>query len=238
MAAALHSKKPFVEKIELVNNKLQDLTFDGQIWSETANRTAIYYDGVTVTYQLNGDYSAWICANVTDYKESLVSVPVVVSAVKESSKQLTDTEATSRGKIEALCQENIQKSLDEKYGEGVIFISKVSISNSDFDETYNAAIAAKQQAQLEYEQQQIENKKTIEKAQAEADAKIKKAEGEAQAVKIAAEAEADANRTVADSLSGDIFNKMTLDKWDGQLPKVVGDNEAVLDVSGYLSDSE
>lgn len=161
----------------------------------------------------------------------------MVSAVKESSKQLADTEATSRGKIEALCQENIQKSLDEKYGEGVIFISKVSIFNAGFYQTYNAVIAAKQQAQLEYEQQQIENKKTIEKAQAEADAKIKKAEGEAQAVKIAAEAEADANRTVADSLSGDIFHKMTLDKWDGQLPKVM-ENDAVLDVSAYLSDGE
>lgn len=43
---------------------------------------------------------------------------------------------------------------------------------------------------------------------------------------------------MADSLSGDIFHKMTLDKWDGQLPKVVGDNDAVLDVSGYLSDGE
>lgn len=43
-------KTPFIQSIEKVNNKQQDITFEGQIWSETANRTAIYFEDVTVTY--------------------------------------------------------------------------------------------------------------------------------------------------------------------------------------------
>lgn len=41
-------KIPFVQKIEKVNNKQQDIVFDGQIWSETSERTALYYDCITV----------------------------------------------------------------------------------------------------------------------------------------------------------------------------------------------
>ena len=46
-------KLPFVQSIEQVNNKQQDISFDGQVWSETNERTAIYYDSITVTYQIN-----------------------------------------------------------------------------------------------------------------------------------------------------------------------------------------
>lgn len=193
----INLKIPVIESIKKVNNKQQDITFDGQIWSETADRTAIYYDGITVTYQIAKDKSAWIYANVQNYEDKLVTQPLVASAIKESSKTLSDTDATNRGKIEPLSLQNIQKSLDSKYGEGTIIINKVVIASADFDDSYNAAIAEKQNAQLAYEKQQIENKKAVEQAKAEADAKIKKSEGAAESKKIAAEAEAEATKIQA-----------------------------------------
>lgn len=193
----INLKIPVIESIKKVNNKQQDITFDGQIWSETADRTAIYYDGITVTYQIAKDKSAWIYANVQNYEDKLVTQPLVASAIKESSKTLSDTDATNRGKIEPLSLRNIQKSLDSKYGEETIIINKVVIASADFDDSYNAAIAEKQNAQLAYEKQQIENKKAVEQAKAEADAKIKKSEGAAESKKIAAEAEAEATKIQA-----------------------------------------
>lgn len=193
----INLKIPVIESIKKVNNKQQDITFDGQIWSETADRTAIYYDGITVTYQIAKDKSAWIYANVQNYEDKLVTQPLVASAIKESSKTLSDTDATNRGKIESLSLRNIQKSLDSKYGEETIIINKVVIASADFDDSYNAAIAEKQNAQLAYEKQQIENKKAVEQAKAEADAKIKKSEGAAESKKIAAEAEAEATKIQA-----------------------------------------
>ena len=53
-------KIPFVQTVEKVNNKQQDILFRDQIWSETGQRTAIYYENVTVTYQINPEKSAWI----------------------------------------------------------------------------------------------------------------------------------------------------------------------------------
>lgn len=230
-------KVPFVEEIKKVNNKQQDIDFVGVIWGETADRTAISYGGITVTYSISGDKSAWIYANVTNYKDNLVSTALVSSAIKTASKTLQDVDATNRGKIEPLALEAIQQSVDGKYGKGVVTINKVIIDNADFEDSYNEAIAAKQQAQLEYEQQQINNQKNVEQAKAEAEAAIAKANGEAQAKIIEAEAEAEANGILAKSLSDDIFRQRIIDKWDGKLPLVSGDNDTIIDL-GSVTDSK
>ena len=119
--------------------------------------------------------------------------------------------------------EKIQESLDNKYGEETIIVNKVVIGNADFDESYNNAIAEKQNAQLAYEKQQIENQRLIEQAEAEAEAK-----------KIAAQGEAEANEILTKSLSKDIFTQMMLDKWNGELPQVVGEGNTVFDITSLL----
>ena len=229
-------KIPFVENIKLVNNKQQDIEFGNKIWGETSDRTVISYSGVTVTYSISGEKSSWIYSHVSNYKDSLVSTTLVSSAIKTASKTLTDVDATNRGKMEPLAQETIQKSLDNKYSfcsdifDFILLslpfsINKVIIDNADFEDSYNEAIAAKQQAQLEYEQQQITNQKNVETAKAEAEAK-----------KIAAQGEADANAILASSLSEDIFRQMIIEKWNGVLPLVTGDKDTIIDL-GALTGS-
>ncbi len=202
MSNGFNLKIPFVQGIEKVNNKQQDIIFDkNKISSETSERNAVIFKGITVTYQINSKKSAWIFANVADYKDNLVSESLVASAIKTSSKTLTPTDVTNRSILEPKAQENIQKSLDEKYGEGVIHINKVIIDGAEFDKEYDDKIAKKQQAQMDYEKQQIENKKNIEKAEADATVKKTTAQAEADALKIAAEAEAEANKKVSNSIT-------------------------------------
>lgn len=203
-------KVPFVQKIEAVNNKQQDVTFEDKIWSETANRTAVYYENVTVTYQINPDKSSWIYANVSDYKDALVSTGIVSSAVKSASKELQDTDATSRTKIEPLAMKHLQEALDEKYNKNVVVINKVVINGADFEDSYSKAIAKKQKAQLEAEEQEILNKKNIAKAEAEAEVKIKNAE-----------AESKANKMLEKSLTDNVIKSQYIEKWDGKMPGVV-----------------
>lgn len=233
-------KIPFIQKIEKVNNKQQDIVFEGQIWSETSERTALYYDGVTVTYQINPEKSAWIYANVSNYKENLVAQTLVASAIKTSSKELNSTDATNRGIIEPLSMKNIQAALDEKYGKDVVIINKVVIANTDFEDSYNQAIASKQTAQLAYEQQQIENKKKIEAAEADAKVKTTQAKAEADAEVIKAQGEADANKLLNDSITDKILQQMYLDKWDGSLPRVsLSDkSNAIVDIGNLVSDNQ
>lgn len=213
-------KIPIVQSIKKVNNKQQDILFDSQIWSETSERTAIYFEGVNVTYSINGEKSAWIFANVSDYKNNLINEGIVASAIKTASKQLNSTDATNRGLIEPLTLQTLQQSVDDKYGESVIRIHKVVINNVDFEETYNNAIAEKQNAQLAYEKQQIENQKVVEKAEADAEAKRVEAAANADAMLIEAKAEAEANQRLAESITNEILMNKYYDVWDGVLPRV------------------
>ena len=205
-------KLPFVQSVEKVNNKQQDIVFEkNKVSSETSERNTVTFKGITVTYQISSEKSAWIYANVSDYKENLVSESLVASAIKTTSKGLTPTDVTNRGILEPKAQENIQLSLDEKYGKDVIVVTKVVIKDASFDKAYDDKIAKKQQAQMDYEKQQIENKKNIEKA--EADAKVKKtqAQAEADATKIAAEAESEANKKIASSITDKLIENKLAD---------------------------
>lgn len=220
--SGINFKIPFVQNIKLVNNKQTNITIDDKIWSETKARTAIYYEGVTVTYQINNEKSSWIVANVNDYEDNLITSQLVASAVKSSSKEYNDTEATDRGTIEPKIQENLQSLLDKKYGENTVYVTMVTVSNADFDESYNTAIAEKQNAQIAAETQEIENNKNIAKAEAEAKAKVIEAEGEAEA-----------NQKLEESLSDKVLKDKYIDKWNGELPNAVTDGSSIItDITG------
>lgn len=223
----LNFKIPFVQSIRKVNNKLQDQTIPDQIWAETKERTAVYFEGVTVTYSIAPEKSAWIYANVTDY-ENLINLGLVSSAVKSVAKKTEVVSVTDRSSVEPAVAETLQASINSKFGEGVVEVHKVVIANIDFEEDYQNAVAAKQKAQLAYEQQQIDNQKAVEKAEADANAKIKAAEGEAEAKRIKAEAEADANAKISKSLTEEVLANKFYDKWDGHLPKVSGGTGVIL----------
>lgn len=211
-------KTPLIQSIEMVDNKQQDISFnDDEIWSETKERTAIYYKGVTVTYQINPEKSSWIYANISNYKDNLVTKPLVSSAIKASSKDLSDVDATNRSIIEPKALKNIQDSLNDKYGKDVIYVNKVTINNADFEESYNKAIADKQKAQLAAEQQEIENNKAIAKAEADAKVAVEKAQGKA-----------DANEILKKSLSDEVLKDKYIEKWNGQMPNVVSDGSSVM----------
>ena len=93
----------------------------------------------------------------------------------------------------------------------MIEINKVVINSADFEDSYKNAIAEKQKAQLAYEQQEIENRKNIEKANADAEA----------------------NRKLQESISPEVLQKQFLDKWNGELPKVSG-GQSIMDISSLF----
>lgn len=235
-------KVPFVQSIKKVNNKQQEITFKDQVWGETSERTVVYMADITVTYRISPEYSAWLYANVSGYKQNALPQTLVASALKESMVALTSAEVTNRGLIEPLCVSNLQDAINTKYGgEQVITIVSVNVNDMDFEESYNEAIAAKQVAQMEYEKQQIANQTSIEKAnaaaeqkrvsaQAEADAKVIAAQAEAQAIQAKADAEAEANQKIASSLTGSLIEYEKISKWDGNLPTVTGSGGTIISI--------
>ena len=227
-------KVPFVQSIIQVNNKQQDITFTNVISAETNERNEVYFSGIVVTYSISSDKSSWIYSHVSDYKNNLVSENLVGSALKSVSKTLTPTDVTSRTIIEPLVKESVQNSINEKYGEGVVVIHKIVISNATFDEEYNNKIAQKQQAQMAYETQQIENQTAIEKAEAQAKVAITEAEAAAKAMMIEAEAEAEANRLLTESLTDEVIRNKTIEAWNGELPNVMTGDSTMIGIGGGI----
>lgn len=202
---------------------LVDMLADEGIYplSETAERNTLYFENVTVTYTINGARAPCICANVTNWRQTLIDNGIVTSAVKAAAKEFSPTDVANRTLVEPRVQEILQDSMDKKYGVDTVFINKVTVAEVEFEESYQTAIEDKQRIQMEYEQQQIANQKSIEKAEADAEVQRTNAEAEADAARIRAEGEADANRTIADSLSKDILRNKYHENWNGQLPQVV-----------------
>lgn len=223
-------KIPFVQSIELVNNKQQDITINGQVWGETTEKTPVYADDITITYQINTAKSAWVFANVTDAR-NLVSGNLVSSAIKSAMAELPASEVTVRSKIEPAVKEKLKDSIDEKYGADTVSILKIVVNQMDFEESYNAAIAEKSVALQKQAQQEIENKTAIDKAEADKKVAIANAEAEAEATRIKAEAEAKANEQLSKSMTDQIIKSKFYDKWDGKLPNVMGENTVVTDIS-------
>ena len=236
MPQGFNWKIPFVQSVVKVNNKQQDQHYEGQVWSETAEQTVIYMEGVTVTYQINPEKSAWIYANVANYTDNLVSEPLVQSALKTATREIKTEDATNRGVVEPVAKDTVQAALDEKYGEGTVNILKVVIGNMDFEEAYNAAIEQRQIAVLNQEQQAIQNQTNVDKAKAEAEAAREQAQGEADAALIEAQAKAEANRIISESITDRTQRQDAIEKWDGKLPKYVGGEDGasfgILEMAG------
>lgn len=237
-------KTPFIESIEIVNNKQQDAGFaqkDSKIWGETSEKVPVYMADVTVTYQIDNEKSAWIYANVSDYKSQLISDAMVASALKNAAVQFTAEQVTVRSNIEPAAQKELQESLNNKYGQNVVHILKVVINNMDFEDSYNEAINQKNLALKQAEAQAIQNQIEIDKAtkdaetqriaaEAQATAETAKAQGEADAIRIKAEAEAEANRKLSESLTDNVLRNKMYDKWNGELPKVSNDSTPLVSI--------
>lgn len=176
--------------------------------------------------QVLPEKSAWLYANVSDIK-NLVGDELVASAIKSAMAELAPNEVTNRTKIEPLAQQKLAESLEQKYGEGVVFVNKVVINDMDFEDAYNEAIQQKSIAQQNADKQKIENEAAIAKAEADKQVAITNAEAEAQKTSIAAEAQAEANRKLAESLSENLIEYQKIQKWDGKLPTVSGSSALV-----------
>ena len=77
----INFKIPFIQSIDLVNNKQQDVTVPAQVWGESSEKVPVYASDIVVTFQISASKSAWIYANVTNTAE-LVSQSIVASAIQ------------------------------------------------------------------------------------------------------------------------------------------------------------
>jgi regulator of protease activity HflC (stomatin/prohibitin superfamily) len=183
---------------------------------------------VALNYHLDPDNSQIVYKNLgLDYANR-----VIVPAIQESVKQVTarfnaEELITQRESVKTEIEQQIRARL-AAYN---IVVDAISITefefSSDFVRAVEAKVAAQQralQAQNELQRIEIEAQQAEARAVGEQQANIARAEGVRQANVLQAQGEAQAITTIDEQLrqSPSYLEWLKSQKWDGQLPLVVG----------------
>lgn len=241
---------PFTNQIDLVNCKQQEKNFEGTVSGESSEQTAVYAEGgITVNYQINAEYAAWIWANIEEWDYNLIKASTVQTAIKSATRQLPNKTVTDRSHVNPLATECLQNELNRKYGKPILTVLSVEIGNMRFSEKYEEALDARDLARITAETEEYNKQQKIKKAEGEAEeAKIKaegsaeqariKAQGTADAQLITATATAEANKKIADSLTPELIELKKIEaqetytkKWNGQESLVTGAGSTIVNAT-------
>lgn len=231
-----------------VNNKRQNYTYSSKIYGESEDQTVVYAEGVIITYQISKDASVWMVRNMgKDFQECILPDSKIASAVKNALANIATENCTNRSYIEPATKQEIQSALDGYYYPGAVEVIDVSISQMDYEDSYNAQIAQISALKKQAEADAITNQMKIDAAKAEAEAETTKAEAakktaeanaeialinarnEAEVAKINAESYAEAHRIeeavnaeymkmICDLITPEYIEYMKYEKWNGALP--------------------
>jgi regulator of protease activity HflC (stomatin/prohibitin superfamily) len=216
-------KVPLIDRVVDIDVRTQAKVYENVLAYSRDQQTAgltlsvnyrVPSDQVTAVYENYGSVDA-LAARVLDrqvYDEAknVFGQFNAVTAIQERSRLVAE--------VQAAIQEAVM---------GPLIIESVQIENIDFDDSYERAIAARMEAEVEVQRirQNAEREKvtaeiTVIQAQATADAKLAQAEADAEAIRLRGEAEADAIRARGDALreNPNLIGLVQAERWNGQLP--------------------
>lgn len=211
----INFKLPF-EQIEAVNIKVQKYENDNLLETSTKDMQIVNSIKVAVNYQIDAERAVDLYRQVGNGYTSTVLEPAIQESIKSAISKYTAEELiTKRSEVSTGIQQELMNRV-EQYG---IKILSISIKNFDFSEEYNASIERKAVA----EQDALTAKQKLETTKVEAEKK-----------RIEAQAEADANRIKENSLTDKILKQQFIEKWNGELPKVSGSDNLMIDIDSIL----
>lgn len=212
-------------KYMIYDTKVQNVESVAAAYSADAQTMNV---SMTIQYQILSDEVINIA---TQYGSLDVLQSRITSIAIEKTKSVLSAHKAmdiiaNRASISPAVEAAIKDAVGTEY---YVNIVAVVLTDIEFSEAFEAAVEAKMIAEQAKLQAEYENEKKVAQAAAEAEAKLKAAQSEieiakakAEALKIAADAEAEANKTIAESLTEEILNKLFVDNWDGKLPAVIG----------------
>ena len=212
MNEGINFKIPFVEKIVIMNIRVQKAELDA---SSASKDLQDVNESVAINYRVDSKSATELYRSVgINYKETVLE-PAIKESIKSITSEYTAEELiTKRTEVSKKCSETLQNKVG-KYG---LIIEDFNITNFNFSSEFNKAIEEKQVA----EQKVLTAKQELEKEKIEAEKKI-----------VSAKAEKEANDLKSKSLTDNIIKEKFISKWDGKLPTVTG-GSSMLDISSLL----
>lgn len=207
-----------------------DLTFSA--YSADAQTMDV---AMTLQYQILPNKASDIATHYGSLKtleNRITSISTEKTKSVLSSEKAMDIIA-NRAQMSPAVEEAVKAAIGDSYYVNVVAVVLTDIT---FTDAFELAVEEKMIAEQAKLKAEYENQTKVAQAEAEAEAKLKAAQAEidiakaqAEALKIKAEAEAAANKTVAESITQEILDKMIAESWDGSLPLVIGgDSQYIL----------
>jgi len=228
LPAGLHFKRPFMDKVELVDIRLKPAQAEATAASRDLQGVST---DVTVQYSLAGELAPKTYARVGT--SAAVSAGIIAPGIQETVKSVTarfnaEELVTKRELVKQEIQDAlvrfINTTLDEKELRGAVNIANIAITEFRFSEDFNRAIEAKVKAEQQALQAKNEKLRLVTQAEAAAEQRKLAAAAEAFSIEAESKARADAIRREADALrdSPDLIRLRAVEKWSGQLPQFTG----------------
>lgn len=199
---------PFVTHIRKISTQIQRSDVDGNAASRDMQEVQTT---VAINWQINSTEVIRIVNEFGDEEQLLNRV--IVPAVNEVLKQ-----ATARKPVEEVLikRQELKQEIDhelasrlKKYG---VEVKDVNIVNIHFSAEFTKSIEQKQIAEQEAKRAEY----IAQKAEKEADATVNKARGDAEAQKL-----------LKATITPEVLKLRAIEKWNGDLPKVIGGNGVI-----------
>lgn len=215
----IHFVVPFVDKVYTIDTTVQERT-DESISIQTKDAQWVKVT-VNVKYQVD---KADAFKVYKGYKTlDNLSKNIIGNYTQEALNQV----CTQYNVIDVLGErrnsfvDETTKILNEKLAAEGVTLKAVTVKDIDAGEAIEKAISDEAVAKKEVETA----KQKQEKARTEAETKVIEAQGEA-----------DANAVLTQQLTPEVLEKMLIEKWNGEMPKVYGSDGNILDISSLLGE--
>ncbi len=204
LGEGLYFKIPFIEDVKIVSIKIQKISSSADAASKDLQTVEAT---IALNYHIEPESAVYIYQNVARNYEDEIIAPAIQEAVKAGTAIFNAEELiTKRATVRDVMKDNINEKLN-KHG---IIIDEFNIEDFSFSESFDASVENKVTA----EQEALAAKNKLEQIKFEAQQKIEAAKGSAEAITI--EAQALENNP-------QVLELRAIEKWDGVLPKVVGE---------------
>ncbi len=211
LSEGFHLKIPFAQEVVQIDNRISKLEVNTEAFSKDLQTVSTT---LAINYRVDSAKSSELYQNIGRNYETVLVVPAVNEVLKAITARYTAEESVTN---RVIISDGLISGLNEKLNEEGLYVNDVNIMNFDFSEAFITAIEEKQVAQQQ-----------LLKAETEKQTAITNAEAEAETIRIKAQAEAEANRIVSESLNEIIIENKKIEKWNGQLPQVMGDADPLI----------
>lgn len=255
LSEGVHFKIPFAQRIISIDNRVKKLELSTEAFSKDIQTVSAT---LAVNYRLQTDKTFSIYKTTGLLYEENIIIPATHEVLKSVCAQYTAEELISK---RAESSDMMRDELDAKLNDIGITITDFNIIDFDFSDEFISAVESKQVAEQLKKKAATENETAIAQAEREKQVSIKQseadaervrieAEAKAQSVLIAAQAEAEATKLAADAesyrletiskyITEGIIQMTISEKWDGQLPTIVGtDTAGIMDITSMITTGE